>query len=165
MRATEQLIVKCAAVLDPPFTRQSVEEVLPQANTFKVSTSLKRLYENGTFTCSSVSSRLSSSRRREDVGRARGECCCPRGDHEKGEVMCNSLMFRHKLLKDTAQEMLMGKQKQHLHLKAAEFIARGVKDIRSNVPYQLFVQNRKESEAEKIRTCDFVGIYSCSYLI
>ncbi|XP_071081249.1 adenylate cyclase type 10-like [Haliotis cracherodii] len=152
MRATEQLIVKCAAVLEPPFTRQSVEEVLPQANTFKVSTSLKRLYENGTFTCSSVSSRLSSSRRREDVGRARGECCCPRGDHEEGEVMCNSLMFRHKLLKDTAQEMLMGKQKQHLHLKAAEFIARGVKDIRGNVPYQLFVQNRKESEAEKIHT-------------
>ncbi|XP_067681875.1 adenylate cyclase type 10-like [Haliotis asinina] len=149
MRATEQLIVKCAAVLDPPFTRQSVEEVLPQASTFKVSTSLKRLYENGTFACSGASSRLPPTGRSDEVGRARAGCCCPRGDREEGDVMCNSLMFRHKLLKDTAQEMLMGKQKQHLHLKAAEFIARKVKDIRSNVPFQLFVPNRKESAAEK----------------
>ncbi|KAJ8316976.1 hypothetical protein KUTeg_004880 [Tegillarca granosa] len=136
MRATDQLVVKCATVLGKSFTRDMLETVLPKVQRVKARKSFKRLHESGIFECATAPSmrhRQATGFRRDSL--LREGCYCSRVDIGIGENVCDNMRFKNLLLRDTAYQILMESQRKELHEKAAQYLEKQADDFRNNIPY------------------------------
>lgn len=147
MRATDQLVVKCATVLGKCFTRDMLETVLPKVQRVKARKSFKRLHEGGILECATVPSmrhKQSSSFRRDSLFRE--GCYCSRVDIGIGENVCDNMRFKNLLLRDTAYEILMESQRKELHEKAAQYLEKQADEFRNNLPYFLLERDPPSSQ-------------------
>ena len=119
MRASEQLIVKCATVLGTTIPRDMIETILPNIPRVKARRSFKRLMQIGIFECANT------PRGRAGVILQQGSvdptaCYCPKMEDDFDADLCNLMRFKNQLLQDTAYDVLMESQRLELHAKAAQ---------------------------------------------
>lgn len=136
MRATEQLIVKCASVLGETFTRDMIESILPRVNRIKARKSFRVLRKTGIFECANLYnphySKFSKDTTEEDSALA---CYCPVFDEDVDRNLCNLMKFTNKTMMDTCYQLLMESQRKALHASSADYLEREADKMRHGIPY------------------------------
>jgi predicted ATPase len=139
MRATDQLMIKCAAVLGKVVRRDILEILLPKAHRPKLAGTIHRLMESGIFTCSkSPTSQMAVRGVQDELKVQQNKCFCHRSASEMSTMETNSCyepMFTHPLLQETAYEVLMESQRNELHTKAAQYLELSADELRGHIPY------------------------------
>ncbi|KAL5008851.1 hypothetical protein ScPMuIL_014432 [Solemya velum] len=133
LRASEQLIVKCAAVLGLKFTRSMLEGILPQGKRMNINLALRNLKNIGLFECGNIPVTKHGQMYGQDDCGNRDHCYCPE-NRDKVHYTCKTLSFRNPLLQQTSYDSLMEVQKKELHRKAANYLERMADDQRANIP-------------------------------
>lgn len=157
MRASDQLLVKCAAVLGKQFRRDILEALVPKAHRHKVPFGVRRLIERGIFHCSKVPDRPfhSDSMQKNDISTLQYKCFCKTSDTKVGELeVCYEPMFANGLLQETAYETLIESQRTELHSKAVNSLELIVDEIRNKVPYYTLCRPPKEDIGEQLKRLD-----------
>ncbi|XP_060063755.1 adenylate cyclase type 10-like [Ylistrum balloti] len=151
MRASEQLIVKCAAVLGTSFSRDMVETILPRVQRVKARKCFKQLAYNGIFECANIpAGRYNQMMQGRDDTISWDTCYCVKEENLYVQDLCNKMRFRNALIQQTAYEILMESQRLELHAKAAEYLEKQADKYRSKIPYYLLGRNSANSEKELI---------------
>lgn len=159
MRASDQLLVKCAAVLGTVFRRDVLEALLPKAHRSKLPLVIRRLIEIGIFQCSNLPARpsLAVKSHKSDLSGQKYVCYCnTRDTHSSvGDIeACFEPMFTNKLLQEAAYETLIEAQRSELHTKAASSIELIVDEMRKKVPYYILCRSSSEDIGEKMKQLD-----------
>ncbi|ESO86826.1 hypothetical protein LOTGIDRAFT_235225 [Lottia gigantea] len=157
MRAMDQLVVKCCAVINAPFSLDIVKAVLQKSNIFQVSLSMKRLFTNGTFECSEYR-RARKLSYLDDSAYSQNLCYCQNQVSADSDHMCKKLSFRNFLLQTMASNVLMATQRHEIHVRVADYLLADVKENRKYLPFYLFSTtsssppgNRKASNDEEVK--------------
>lgn len=133
MRATEQLIVKCAAVLGERFPRDIIESILPNVNRIKARKSFKVLIKVGIFECGNAGFNQPRATTMADPG---VKCYCPK-DEDVDEDLCNLMKFTNLILMKACYLILMESQRKALHDSAAEYLEKQADKFRKEIPYYI----------------------------
>lgn len=156
MRATDQLMIKCAAVLGKVVRRDVLEILLPKAHRPKLGGTIQRLMENGIFTCSKYQfKRMTQGKGALDESSRK--CCCHTSfsnTNIKEVDACSEPMFTHHLLQETAYEVLMESQRNELHTKAAHYLELSADELRCQIPYYLLFRPPDDDLDEKVKRID-----------
>ena len=162
MRASDQLLVKCAAVLGMNVRKDILEMLLPKAHRPKMSRYIRRLMESGIFMCgktpTSHGAQLVAAR--EDVSSSKYKCYCPRDSmiSRVGELqVCSALKFTNSLLQQTAYECLLEAQRVELHAKAARYFEISADEFRENIPYHILARPPPDYLQEALENQQAVG--------
>ncbi|CAC5390739.1 unnamed protein product [Mytilus coruscus] len=137
MRATEQLIVKCASVLGETFPRDMIESILPNVNRIKARKSFKVLRKTGIFECANLHNPLYNKFSKDDEEYDIMECYCPRDDEHIDKSLCNLMKFTNLILMETCYKILMESQRKTLHASAANYLEKKADQIRKDIPYHM----------------------------
>ncbi|OWF53352.1 adenylate cyclase type 10-like isoform X2 [Mizuhopecten yessoensis] len=138
MRASEQLIVKCAAVLGTSFSRDMVETILPKVQRVKARKCFKQLAFNGIFECANIpAGRYNQMMQGRDDTISWDTCYCVKEENLYVRDLCNKMRFRNALIQQTAYETLMESQRLELHAKSAEYLEKQADKYRLKIPYYL----------------------------
>lgn len=149
MRASEQLIVKCAAVLGRSFSRDMVETILPKVQRVKARKCFKQLAFNGIFECANIpAGRYNQMMQGRDDTISWDTCYCVKEENLYVKDLCNKMRFRNALIQQTAYETLMESQRLELHAKAAEYLERQADKYRSKIPYYLLGRVSPQSDVD-----------------
>ncbi|XP_071834307.1 adenylate cyclase type 10-like isoform X1 [Apostichopus japonicus] len=151
LKPSEQLIVKCAAVLGMSFTRDMLKAIIPSSlktDIAKFRNAIHLLTQVGIFECDSpstgteikrFSAGISSHMTHGNKIQIRTECNCPKeedkeedeedavitgdgSDHTILISLCRNLKFTSTLLQETANGLLLADQKRKLHRRSAEYL-------------------------------------------
>ena len=144
MRASEQLIVKCAAVLGQAFPRDMIEYILPKVQRVKARKSFKRLKQIGIFECANIPTGRAALLLQTN-GLHPEACFCPKMEDDYNADLCNVMRFKNNLLQQTAYNILMESQRLDLHNKTVEYLQNQANEIRKRIPYYLLYRKPKES--------------------
>lgn len=144
MRASEQLIVKCAAVLGQTFPRDMIEYILPKVQRVKARKSFKRLKQIGIFECANIPTGR-AARLLQSNGLHPEACFCPKMEDDYNADLCNVMRFKNNLLQQTAYNILMESQRLDLHNKTVEYLENQADEIRKRIPYYLLYRKPKDS--------------------
>nr|XP_022331897.1 adenylate cyclase type 10-like [Crassostrea virginica] len=144
MRASEQLIVKCAAVLGQTFPRDMIEYILPKVQRVKARKSFKRLKQIGIFECANIPTGRAALLLQTN-GLHPEACFCPKMEDDYNADLCNVMRFKNNLLQQTAYNILMESQRLDLHNKTVEYLQNQANEIRKRIPYYLLYRKPKES--------------------
>lgn len=144
MRASEQLIVKCAAVLGQTFPRDMIEYILPKVQRVKARKSFKRLKQIGIFECANIPNGR-AARLLQSNGLHPEACFCPKMEDDYNADLCNVMRFKNNLLQQTAYNILMESQRLDLHNKTVEYLENQADEIRKRIPYYLLYRKPKDS--------------------
>lgn len=156
MSASDQMTLKCAAIVGTLFTRIMLQAVIPNCNTVAFHNSLNTLAEAGIIECAVAAKRkaIMSEEMAEDIlenAVSRLTCPCleaheqvPSGSHKNHALYppvkeCENLEFVHNYVQETAYNLCTEAQRKSLHEEAAHFL---------------------ENQAHKCRNCgggDFIG--------
>ncbi|XP_046887362.1 adenylate cyclase type 10-like [Hypomesus transpacificus] len=133
LRPTEQMVVKCAAVIGHTFTTHILTSIMPEGSEATLGASLALLFQSGTLECGSKP-RQRQCRQAGEAGRW-GElsCFCEHNNQDVhtdgvrlafgGGVWCCQVMrFCTVLVKDTACELWLREQKKELHARCARYL-------------------------------------------
>ncbi|KAL4238402.1 Adenylate cyclase type 10 [Mactra antiquata] len=156
MRATEQLVIKCAAVVGKVVRRDILEILLPKAHRPKIVRTIRRLIDSGIFTCSKISTRENIINT-VDEGANKHHCYCSKSETMSGTGepdACFEPMFTHQLLQETAYEVLMESQRMELHSKAANYLELSADELKSHIPYHVLFRPPDEDLEEQIKRVD-----------
>ena len=165
MRATDQLMIKCAAVLGKVVRRDILEILLPKAHRPKLAGTIHRLMESGIFTCSkSPPSHIIVRGTQDELKMQQNKCFCRISPSEMSLIETNSCfepMFTHQLLQETAYEVLMESQRNELHTKAAQYLELCAEELRGHIPcYVLFRPPADDIEEQaKLIELKLAGLY------
>ena len=145
MRASDQLLVKCAAILGMSIRKDILEMLLPKAHRPKMSRNIRRLMESGIFQCSKTpTSHLAQLAGGRDEGASiKYRCYCRKEDvvPRSGEIqVCFSPQFMNSLLQQTAYHCLLETQRLELHAKAAHYLEMSADEFRSYIPYYVLAR-------------------------
>ena len=135
MRATEQLIVKCASVLGETFPRDMIESILPNVNRIKARKSFKVLRKTGIFECANLHNPLYNKFSKDDEEYDIMECYCPQDNEHIDRSLCNLMKFTNLILMETCYKILMESQRKTLHASAANYLEKQANQIRKDIPY------------------------------
>lgn len=144
MRASEQLIVKCAAVLGQTFPRDMIEYILPKVQRVKARKSFKRLKQIGIFECANIPTGRAALLLQSN-GLHPEACFCPKMEDDYNADLCNVMRFKNNLLQQTAYNILMESQRLDLHNKTVEYLENQADEIRKRIPYYLLYRKPKDS--------------------
>ncbi|KAK3093152.1 hypothetical protein FSP39_011947 [Pinctada imbricata] len=136
MRASEQLIVKCATILGARIPRDMIESILPNIPRVKARRCFKRLMQIGIFECANTPTGRSGILAQQNVLDPT-TCFCPKIDDDFDADLCNLMRFKNKLLQETAYDVLMESQRLELHAKAAQYLDKQSEKIKGHIPYYL----------------------------
>lgn len=156
MRATEQLMIKCAAVVGNVVRRDILEILLPKPHRPKIVRTIRRLMDSGIFTCSKAPSG-SNILAGCDEGSHKYQCFCNKKDTLSGTgepEACFEPMFTHQLLQTTAYEVLMESQRLELHSKAANYLELTADELRSHIPYHVLYRPPEDDLEEQTKRID-----------
>ncbi|XP_062574125.1 adenylate cyclase type 10-like isoform X2 [Saccostrea cucullata] len=148
MRASEQLIVKCAAVLGQTFPRDMIEYILPKVQRVKARKSFRRLKQIGIFECANIPTGRAAILLQTN-GLHPEACFCPKKEDDYDVDLCNVMRFKNNLLQQTAYNILMESQRLDLHNKTVEYLENQANEIRNRIPYYLLYRKPKESLEKK----------------
>ncbi|XP_052249078.1 adenylate cyclase type 10-like [Dreissena polymorpha] len=141
MRASEQLLIKCAAVLGQKVRKDILETLMPKAHRSKLSKGIRKLMENGIFECSNAPKHIDRRLSLGERSNVKSKCYCNAEEVAASEPnsvpSCNEPMFTNKLLQETAYEILMESQRIELHTKAATFLELSADVLRQQIPYHI----------------------------
>ncbi|XP_067117035.1 adenylate cyclase type 10-like [Osmerus mordax] len=131
LRPTEQMVVKCAAIIGHTFTTHILKSIMPEGSEATLGASLALLFQSGTLECGS------QPRQRGQAGEAGRwgalSCFCEHNNQDVntegarmpfgGGVWCCQVMrFCTVLVKDTACELWLREQKKDLHARCAHYL-------------------------------------------
>ena len=158
MRSSDQLLVKCAAVLGKCFRRDVLKALVPKAHRHKLRLGVRRLIESGVFQCSKkpAGSDIPSISHNMELTDEKYLCFCSANDVCKvGEISaCFEPMFSNSLLQKTAYETLIESQRGELHTKAAMSLELIADEVRNKVPYYMLCRPPKEDLSEQLKRLD-----------
>lgn len=158
MRASEQLIVKCAAVLGQTFPRDMIEYILPKVQRVKARKSFKRLKEMGIFECANIPTGRTALLFQTN-GLHPEACFCPKMEEDCNKDLCNVMRFKNNLLQQIAYNILMESQRLDLHNKTVEYLENQANEIRKRIPYYLLYRKPNEGLEKK------QGIYNINDIV
>ncbi|KAM6453968.1 adenylate cyclase type 10 [Liasis olivaceus] len=134
MNPSEQMVVKCAAVIGVTFTTEMLLYILPEWTKRKMYQTLAALVESHIFKCSSErkevnvtqlskefsvsNNELKSMGQRSDLGLVISN----RLKQEEAVMHCKIMEFCTPLLQEAAYELWLKNQKKALHLKCASYL-------------------------------------------
>ena len=157
MRSSDQLLVKCAAVLGKTVRRDILEMLLPKAHRAKLIRTIRRLMENGIFQCGNTPTSQMKRGVKDDSAYQKYRCFCLKDDVQtrSGDLeACFEPAFTNSLLQETAYEILMESQRLELHTKAAHYFELSANEIRRNIPYYILNRPPEESLEDKLATLE-----------
>lgn len=162
MRVSDQLLVKCAAVLGMNIRKDILEMLLPKAHRPKMNITLRRIMESSIFMCSKtpVSHGAQLSGGRDETMCIKYRCYCPKEYFAKrsGEIqVCPSPKFVNSLLQQTAYECLMEQHKIELHTKAARYFEMSADEYRNHIPYYILAWPPPDYLQEALEKSEPVG--------
>lgn len=162
MRASDQLLVKCAAVLGMNIRKDILEMLLPKAHRPKMSRTIRRLMESGIFLCGNTpTSHLAlMAGGRDESGSIKYRCYCPKEDvgARDGELqVCFSPKFMNNLLQQTAYDCLLETQRIELHAKAARYFEISADEMRNNIPYYILARPPPDYLQEALQKSEAFG--------
>ncbi|KAI4900581.1 hypothetical protein NFI96_017263, partial [Prochilodus magdalenae] len=139
LQPTEQMLVKCAAIIGHTFSTQMLLDILPDVTLQKLSVSLELLFKCGLFECAFRHTNLSLPFSKE------AECCnslscfCAGNQHISnidqnvvrlasvgGVWKCQVMCFCTPLVKEAAYELWLKEQKKEIHSKCANYLQQQV---------------------------------------
>ncbi|XP_071790978.1 adenylate cyclase type 10-like isoform X1 [Asterias amurensis] len=152
MKPSEQMLVKCAAVLGLTFTRHMLEIIVPNTTSWKIRRLLHILMKGGVFECATyhltihglsygVNQRIASSVSSHFGTLGHGNrltagiiCHCPKTAIQESDVEvptgssymfmtdCSHLRFTSAFMQETAYGLFLSEQRRKLHRQAAEYL-------------------------------------------
>lgn len=129
LRASEQMLVKCASALGVCFYRMILIEVLPnRVKKQRVDIRIEHLINLGIFVCGGVASS-------QDSGTLSDVCDCK--NHQKSndkKPLCSILRFQNPILRETVYGLLLDNQRVNLHFKAVSQLEAMANKYRDKVP-------------------------------
>ena len=168
MRASDQLLVKCAAVLGMNIRKDILEMLLPKAHRPKMNRNMRRLMESGIFRCRNTPALhgVQIVGAKEELGGAKYRCYCPKDDIRAGEIqVCFSPKFMNNLMQQTAYECLLETQRIELHAKAAHYFELSADEIRNNIPYYVLARPPPDYLQEALEKSEAFGKSKYIYLL
>ena len=162
MRASDQLLVKCAAVLGMTIRKDILEMLLPKAHRPKMSRYIRRLMESGIFLCGKTPTSHGAQLVgiKDDASSGKYRCYCPRESviSKIGELqVCSFPKFTNSLLQQTAYECLLEAQRVELHAKAARYLEISADEFRENIPYHILARPPPDYLQEALENPDVFG--------
>lgn len=159
MRASDQLLIKCAAVLGTIIRTDVLEALLPKAHRSKLPLGVRRLIESGIFQCSKipVRSTLTVKSHKSELTMQKYICYCSTQDtySNVGNIeVCFEPKFTNRLLQETAYETLIESQRSELHTKAARSFELIADEIRVKVPYHMLCRPPTDDLGEQLKRID-----------
>ena len=139
MSASEQMALKCAAVIGTVFARTMLQALIPNCNLIAFNNSLNTLAESGIIECAVAAKRkncISEGEDMEDGSASRFECPClenakqgplSAGSHKYHHSYppiknCTNLQFVHHYIQETVYNLCTEAQRKTLHEAAAHFL-------------------------------------------
>ncbi|XP_071962575.1 adenylate cyclase type 10-like [Antedon mediterranea] len=143
MKPSEQMVVKCAAILGVTFTRKMLEVIVPNCNTRKLRRSLQTLMQTRVFECATppsdatqtrrLSVKISSQQGYSNRMKGQIECYCRGTEDDATEdweesfqclpiTSCRFLRFCSTLMQETAYGLFLINQRKTLHEQSAVFL-------------------------------------------
>ncbi|XP_077990637.1 adenylate cyclase type 10-like [Glandiceps talaboti] len=139
MKAGDQMVVKCAAVLGLTCTRSLLEAIVPNASSRKIRLSVHSLMNSRIFECAAKptdphSINMGSGLHHGSVSHhghqrlsTRVECHCPRTTDTSLEARtnisnCKLLRFKTSMMQEVAYTLFLSDQRRKLHEQAALFL-------------------------------------------
>ena len=160
MRATEQLVVKCSAVLGMKFSRTMIEKILPNVQPVKARKSLKRLTQLGIFECANIPlAKYNNIMKGRDANDDWDVCYCVKDENDYNQDLCSEMQFRSSLIQQTAYAILMETQRLQLHAKAAVYLENKADEFRNRLPHHILGRHPTEQpEKPEKKDEEFEGI-------
>ncbi|XP_052767837.1 adenylate cyclase type 10-like [Mya arenaria] len=149
MRASDQLLVKCASVLGQNVRRDVLEMLLPKAHRPKLAIGIKRLMESGVFECSNTVHAVDEMN--DQYTSSKYRCFCQNEDaliQFSDLKVCFRPRFSNKLLQEIAYETLIESQRAELHNRAAVFLELLADDCRRKLPYHWLCASPQRDDLE-----------------
>ncbi|XP_061440500.1 adenylate cyclase type 10 isoform X2 [Rhineura floridana] len=138
MNPSEQMVVKCAAVIGVTFTTELLLYILPEWTKMKMNQTLAALVESHIFKCFSERKELDASQIQDQFSRELciaskvvksigqgsdlGLVVANRLKQEETVMQCKVMGFCTPLLQEAAYELWLKSQKRALHLKCASYL-------------------------------------------
>ena len=162
MRASDQLLVKCAAVLGMNIRKDILEMLIPKAHRPKMSRYIRRLMESGIFLCGKTPTSHGAQivAAKDETSSTKYRCYCSKENmiSRTGELqVCSSPKFTNSLLQQTAYECLLEAQRVELHAKAARYFEISADEYRENIPYHILARPPPEYLQEALEKSDAFG--------
>ncbi|XP_062989255.1 adenylate cyclase type 10 [Elgaria multicarinata webbii] len=138
MNPSEQMVVKCAAVIGVSFTTELLLHILPEWTKMKMNQTLAALVESHIFMCLSERKELNATQSEEAFSKEL--CICSKIVQSMGQgsdlglivanrlkqeetvMHCKDMRFCTPLLQEAAYELWLKSQKKALHLKCASYL-------------------------------------------
>ncbi|XP_060089030.1 adenylate cyclase type 10-like [Heteronotia binoei] len=135
MSPSEQMVVKCAAIIGATFSTELLLHILPEWTKMKMNQTLAALVESHTFECFSEGKEQNAKEFSSSCFYSLttvatclsdlGQVIANRIKHEEAVMQCKVMNFCTPLLSETAYELWLNSQKIALHLKCASYLERG----------------------------------------
>ena len=122
MTETEQMVVKCAAVIGMIFPRGMLEFILPVNDPPKLKLALKKLMDTEILACASGGNSAGAIENRTFGARAVCKCPSRSGGKSNSVTECQLLKFLSASMRETAHAMFVQKARKELHIKAAHYL-------------------------------------------
>uniref|UniRef100_A0A8D2LEA2 Adenylate cyclase 10 n=1 Tax=Varanus komodoensis TaxID=61221 RepID=A0A8D2LEA2_VARKO len=129
MNPSEQMVVKCAAVIGVTFSTELLLHILPEWTKIKMTQTLAALVESHIFMC--FGEQKGSKAAWAEASFSDDLCICSKGLHrgdarrlkqEEAVMRCELMGFCTPLLQEAAYELWLKSQKKALHLKCASHL-------------------------------------------
>nr|XP_056700692.1 adenylate cyclase type 10-like [Euleptes europaea] len=132
MSPSEQMVVKCAAIIGVTFSTDLLLHILPEWTKMKMNQTLAALVESHIFECITEGKMQNTSNKWDVFSRELcqmptclsdlGAVIANRIKQEEAVMQCKLMGFCTPLLKETAYELWLNSQKRALHLKCASHL-------------------------------------------